>query len=183
MHEQIDRLRDVHERLLLLLEQQSILAEFSCLALEANSTEQLLKVAPEMAARGLRIAYVKALRYLPDEKQFLIVTGYGWDEDVVGKVKLGADLESPAGFAFATESPVLSNNLGAQDRFRVPKVLVDHGVNSAINVIVNTRQGRWGVFEADSKHPDAFTYEDTNFLYGFANILGIALSNADDEEQ
>ena len=47
------------------------------------------------------------------------------------------------------------------------------------NVIINTRQGRWGVFEADSKHPDAFTYEDTNFLYGFANILGIALSNTD----
>ena len=93
-------------------------------------------------------------------------------------MSLGVDLESPAGYAFQTGQMVISNHLQEETRFRTPKLLSDHGIRRAINVLI-ARGGEgdlpFGVLEVDSPESGQFDLADANFLAGFAGLLGIAI--------
>ena len=82
-----------------LLDRRAGLAEFGLRASEGAELDELLQDAAEEAARSLGVSYVKVLEYLPDEKRLLVRAGVGWGAGVVGQAKIGADLESPAGYA------------------------------------------------------------------------------------
>ena len=94
------------------------------------------------------------------------------------QVSLGIDMESPAGYAFQTGQMVISNHLQEETRFRTPKLLSDHGIKRAINVLI-ARGGEgnvpFGVLEVDSADPGQFDAADADFLAGFAGLLGIAI--------
>jgi GAF domain-containing protein len=94
------------------------------------------------------------------------------------KCHLASTLESPAGFAFQTGQMVISNHLHEETRFRTPKLLSDHGIRRAINVLI-ARGGEghlpFGVLEVDSPEPGQFDVADADFLAGFAGLLGIAI--------
>jgi GAF domain-containing protein len=132
-------------------------------------TQQILQQATELCARGLQCSYAKALEYLPDEKRLIVRAGVGWPVGTVDHVSLGANVESPAGFAFQTGQSVISNHLQKETRFRTPKLLVEHGIKRAINVLIR-RGGEgdtpFGVLEADSPDPGQFDDADADFLAG-----------------
>src|SRR6185437_8019162 len=88
---------------------------------------------------------------------------------------VGADLESPAGFALRTGKPVISNHLENEERFRTPEILEIHGVRRAMNVILQGDGKPFGVLEVDSRSDDQFVEGDLAFLQGAANILGMAI--------
>lgn len=62
-----------------------------------------------------------------------MVAGVGWKAGYVGSARSGADLDSPAGYAFQTGAAVISNHLENETRFRTPKILADHEVRRAIS--------------------------------------------------
>jgi signal transduction histidine kinase len=99
----------------------------------------------------------------------------GWRKDVVGQAKVGADLESPAGYALHTGQPVISNRLSAERRFRTPALMREHGIERAANVILICDGRPYGVLEADSRADGVFTEHDVDFLQGVANLLGLAV--------
>lgn len=157
------------------LEQQAVLSNFGMEALKSNSVSDLLDSAARAAAMGMRASLSKILEYRKAEKDLLIRAGVGWRGGVVGKVSFGADLESPAGFAFHTGSPVISNHLAGEDQFRTPALMIEHGVKRAINVLITYGAGRWGVLEVDSSSAGEFEAADLAFLQGLANFIGVAL--------
>jgi two-component system, sensor histidine kinase PdtaS len=118
------------------LRQQSLLGEFGRLALQTRDIAQILQRATELRAQGLETPFAKVLEYLPEDKRLLVCAGVGWESEVIGKVSLGVDLESPAGYAFQTGQVVISNHLQEETRFRTPKLLSDHGIRRAINVLI-----------------------------------------------
>jgi two-component sensor histidine kinase/putative methionine-R-sulfoxide reductase with GAF domain len=160
------------------LRQQSLLGEFGRSALQTRDIVQILQRATELCAQGLDAPFAKVLEYMPDEKQLLVRAGVGWAPDTIGHVSLGVDLESPAGYAFHTAQVVISNHLHEETRFRTPKLLADHGIKRAINVLIS-RGGEnhlpFGVLEVDSPDAGQFDLADANFLAGFAGLLGIAI--------
>jgi two-component system, sensor histidine kinase PdtaS len=160
------------------LRQQSLLGEFGRLALQTRDIGQILQRATELCAQGLETPFAKVLEYLPDDKRLLVRAGVGWGSEVIGQVSLGVDLESPAGYAFQTGQVVISNHLQEETRFRTPKLLSDHGIRRAINVLI-ARGGEghlpFGVLEVDSPEPGQFDLADADFLAGFAGLLGIAI--------
>ena len=160
------------------LRQQALLGEFGRLALQTRDIGQILQRATELCAQGLETPFAKVLEYLPDDKRLLVRAGVGWESEVVGQVSLGVDLESPAGYAFQTGQVVISNHLQEETRFRTPKLLSDHGIRRAINVLI-ARGGEghlpFGVLEVDSPEPGQFDLADADFLAGFAGLLGIAI--------
>ncbi|MFI4916010.1 MAG: GAF domain-containing protein [Phycisphaerales bacterium JB060] len=170
-----EHLDQVHGRLFALMNRQRNLAEFGKAALETDELDELLEAAARFAADGLECDRAKVLQFDRKRGDFLVRSGVGWDPGVVGRVRLGADLQSPAGYAFRTDKPVLSNNLQHERNFRAPPLLQDHGIRSAINVIIRTRTDRWGVLEVDSQRVDAFDEDDAHFLHGFANLVGLGL--------
>lgn len=158
--------------------QQALLREFGTAALQTRDFGRILQQATELSARGLECSYAKVLEYLPDEKRLIVRAGIGWPAGTVDDVSLGADIESPAGFAFQTGQSVISNHLQEETRFRTPKLLADHGIKRAINVLIR-RGGEghtpFGILEADSPNPGQFDDADADFLAGFAGLLGIAI--------
>jgi signal transduction histidine kinase/ActR/RegA family two-component response regulator len=164
------------------LYQQAVLAELGRTALSDADFDTLLKEAVRLTALGMDMRYCKVLKYLPDENRFLVREGVGWHPGVVGHVTIGAELRSPAGYALHTGKPVISNDLQAEERFKVPKLLLDHDVRGAINVILLGDERPYGVLEVDSNKPGAFTKHDIDFLQAVANLLSMALKRrrADD---
>lgn len=161
-----------------LLQQRAELAEFGLRAAEGADLDGLLSDAAEQAAQSLEVHFVKVLEYLPDEKRLLVRAGIGWGEGVVGQATIGADLELPAGYALQTGQPVIANDLDREERFRIPELLREHGVKSAVNVIIRSKQHIFGVLEADSRAPRVFGDDDIKFLQGYANILSLAIDQA-----
>lgn len=157
------------------LEQQAALSNFGMEALKCGSVADLLDQAAKTAALGMRATLSKILEHRKAENDLLLRAGVGWRDDVVGKVSFGTDLESPAGYAFQTGSPVISNHLEGEDQFRTPRLMIEHGVKRAINVLITYGGGRWGVLEVDSSSAGEFEAADLAFLQGLANFIGVAL--------
>lgn len=165
------------------LTQQAILSDFGLRALQQSSLDALLDDAARSAAQGMRTSLAKILEYRPEQGDLLIRAGVGWRVGVVGKVAIGADAESPAGFAFQSGSPVISNHLEQEERFRTPSVMAHHGVRRAINVVIARIGGPWGVLEVDSSNAGEFEAADLAFLQGLANLVGVASDRIAVEEQ
>jgi two-component sensor histidine kinase len=119
--------------------------------------------------------FCKVLEYIPAENRFLVRAGVGWQEGIVGVATVGADLESPSGFALRTGKPVISNHLENEQRFRTPELLLEHGIRRAMNVILQGDGSPYGVLEVDSQSEGEFGEHDIAFLQGAANILGMAI--------
>jgi GAF domain-containing protein len=124
------------DELLYRLRQQSLLGEFGRSALQTRDIRQILQRATELCAQGLDAPFAKVLEYMPDEKRLLVRAGVGWHVGTIDHVSLGADVESPAGYAFHTGKIVISNHLQEETRFRTPQFLADHGIRRAINVLI-----------------------------------------------
>jgi two-component sensor histidine kinase len=157
------------------IRQQELLAELGVLALQRTSFTDMLNHTARMTAEGLGAEYCKIMEYIPADKRLLVSAGVGWDEGVVGKATVGADLDSPAGYALQTGKPVISNHLENEERFRTPELLVKHGIRRAMNVILQGDGVPFGVLEVDSRSEGEFGEHDITFLQGAANILGMAI--------
>jgi two-component sensor histidine kinase len=157
------------------IRQQEILAELGVVALQGKPFLELLDETVRLTADGMSAEFCKVLEYIPTEKRLLVRAGVGWHEDIVGKATIGADLESPSGFALRTGKPVISNHLENEQRFRTPELLVEHGIRRAMNVILQGDGSPYGVLEVDSRSEGEFSQHDIAFLQGAANILGMAI--------
>jgi two-component sensor histidine kinase len=158
--------------------QQSLLGEFGRIAMQTRNLRKILQQATELCASGLQAPFAKVLEYDPDEKRLMVRAGVGWPPGTIDIVSLAADVGSPAGYAYRTGDSLISNNLQAETRFRTPRLLADHGVRRAINVLIEKGgEGNafFGVLEVDSADPGQFDQGDADFLAGFAGLLGIAI--------
>jgi two-component sensor histidine kinase len=164
-----------HRALKLRIRQQEILAELGVVALQRTVFGELLDRAVQLAAEGLQAELCKILEYIPEDNRLLLRAGVGWDPGLIGIASVGADLESPSGFALRTGKPVISNHLEHEERFRTPDLLKAHGVKRAINVILQGDGAPFGVLEVDSRSEGEFSEHDIAFLQGAANILGMAI--------
>jgi two-component sensor histidine kinase len=157
------------------IRQQEILAELGVLALQARPFLELLNETARLTAEGMEAEFCKILEYLPGQNRLLVRAGVGWHEGIVGVATVGADLESPSGFALRTGKPVISNHLENEQRFRTPELLVEHGIRRAMNVILQGDGSPYGVLELDSRSAGEFSEHGISFLQGAANILGMAI--------
>src|ERR1700692_1602020 len=159
------------------IRQQELRAELGFLALQRTRFTDLLNPPARMTAEGLDAEYCKIMEYIPADKRLLVRAGVGWGGGVVGNATVGADLDSPAGYALQTGKPVISNHLENEERFRTPELLVEHGIRRAMNVILHgDGDGTpFGGLEVDSRSEGEFNLNDIVFLQGAANILGMAI--------
>lgn len=163
------------------IRQQEILSELGVLALQGATFDHLLDETARLTAEGLQVQFCKVLRHIPEENRLQVVAGVGWDKGIVGVASVGADLESPAGFALRTGKPVISNHLENEERFRTPSLLAQHGIRRAMNVILQGDGKPFGVLEVDSKSDHEFIEHDLAFLQGTANVLGMAIERERNE--
>lgn len=171
-----------HEDLSKLLHQQELMAEFGIEALRSRDPDGLLQTACRICAEGMEAVFSKILRPI-NADDLLVVAGVGWRDGVVGHATVGADLASPAGFALKTGKPVISNHLVDEPRFRTPKLMADHGIKRAVNVVIEKHGKAYGVLEVDSRDEGQYETKDLAFMTGFANLVGVALERHESESQ
>ena len=161
-----------------LARQLAIISRFGGQALRTDDLDALLHEASALVAEALGVKRVKVLELLPDGAAFLVRSGVGWRPGVVGELTVGADSKSPAGYALRTGEPVVSTDLSAETRFEVPGVLLEHGIRSAVNVIIRSDGPPFGVLEVDSEEARGYGAEEIDFLQNYANLLAAAIDRA-----
>ncbi|HYG90998.1 MAG TPA: PAS domain S-box protein [Azospirillum sp.] len=165
------------------LRHQRALAHFGTRALTEENLSALLQQAATCAAEGTGIERAKVIRYRPESDDLLVVAGVGWHTGVVGHTVLPNDPNTPTGRALATRRPVTVANLRAPGDLHPSRLLVEHGVASALNVPIGTETPVWGVLEVDGSAPRSFHETEVLYLQGLANLLGAAIQRAKAEEQ
>ena len=171
------------DELALRLRQQELVAGFGVFALELGTLQRLLDEVVRIAAEGLNVPFAKVAKYRREENDLLVIAGVGWHAGVVGHSTLGAGLDSPAGFALQSGVPTLANQLAQERRFHVPALLIEHGVQSAINVVIGTPdKGAFGVLEVDSTRRLDFVAADTAFLQSLSHVLSAGLLRIEAEQ-
>ncbi len=113
-----------------------LVAQFGRFAADCPDVQPLLDETCCVAAAGLASEFAKLLVYRDDEHGFVMQAGTGWRDGLVGHARLPADTGTAAGFAWHTGESVVSNDIVAEGRFRVPAILTEHGIGSSINVVV-----------------------------------------------
>lgn len=177
--------RSIDEELRYRLKQQSLLARFGEVALRERDRQALLDAACEVCAEGLETPLSKVLTYSEARDRLVLVAGVGWNGEVEGRASLGVELDSPAGYAFRTGKPLISNHLEIEERFSTPGLLAEHGVRRAINVLIRPEiDGEpWGVLEVDSPDEGQFDARDALFLDAFAAVVGAAIARQNTEQR
>jgi signal transduction histidine kinase len=163
--------------------QQNAIAKLSQHALDGRGLAALLEDAVAQIPRILEVQYCSVLELLPDGKSLFLGAGAGWKEGCVGHAKLVAGRESPAGFTLSSSSPVIIGDLRTETRFRKPRLLLDHGVVSAVAVIIHGRSKPYGVLGAYTIKRRKFTNDDVHFLQSVANVLAAVIDRRQLEEE
>jgi signal transduction histidine kinase/putative methionine-R-sulfoxide reductase with GAF domain len=163
--------------------QQNAIAELSQHALEGRGLAALLEDAVAQIPQILEVEYCSVLELLPDGKALFLRAGSGWKEGCVGHAKVAAGRESPAGFTLSSSSPVIIEDLRTETRFRRPRLLLDHGVLSAVAVIIHGRSKPYGVLGAYTIKRRKFTNDDVHNLQSIANVLAAAIDRRQLEEE
>lgn len=162
--------------------QHELVVNFGVGSLHATDLDVLLTQACTVVADGMHTPYAKILTPLPDAEQFLLSHGVGWDAQDIGHATLGADEASPAGYAFMTDRPVISNHLGQENRFRTPSLLKRYRIRRAINVPIRGPSSPYGILEADSGDDTDFIESDLVFMEGIANVIAMAVERMATQE-
>lgn len=162
-----------------LLRQQAALANFGSFAFNESDLQKILTEAARICAESLNVPFSKICRYRPLENDLLVVAGYGWEPDVIGRVVSQADESSTQGRAFVTGEPVILLDIRQNNSYNLPEFYSQHGIVSTVDVLVKGTNGPFGVLEVDCTSQHTFDEHDINFLTGFANVVAEAAQTSE----
>jgi two-component sensor histidine kinase len=155
--------------------QRATLAEFGAHALRNDELGTVLQEATQRVSDAIEVDLVKVMQLVEDGRTLLITAGVHWRPGVVGHATMAADETTPGGYALAHDAPVISRDLAKENRFELPELLVSHGVQSMVNVVIRGKTGPFGVLEVDARERRGFDEDDVNFLQNYANLLAGAI--------
>ncbi|AXV39583.1 MAG: hypothetical protein CIT02_04260 [Methanobacterium sp. BAmetb5] len=153
------------------LKQQSALSEISQLTLSNASLKEIFHKTTEILVEALQVDYSKILRLLPQEHQFIMEAGVGWEDPDHNNYIILDNLESQAGYTLLSEKPVIVEDLSLETRFSGPQLLVDHGVTSGVSVIIGPLEDPYGVMGVHTVEHRIFSPLDVEFVQAVANVL------------
>lgn len=165
-----------------LRKQVATLASFGGRALRKSDVGELLQEATQFVSDAVEVDLVKVLELLPDGENLLVRAGVNWNPGVVGRATISADGGSAAGQALRCDTPIISD-IATESRFKIPALLLEHGVNSTVNVVIRGDDGPFGVLEVDSRQRRSFGQDDINFLQNYANLLASAIDRINKEKE
>jgi PAS domain S-box-containing protein len=163
--------------------QQIAETEIGRYALSNLDTSQLLEKIVLTTARVLKVEMCKILELLPTKENFLLRAGVGWKPGLVGKVLINTDPDTQAGYTLLHSEPIIVTDLARETRFSGPPLLFEHRVVSGISVVIGDIQKPYGVLGAHTTHTRQFNQHEINFLQSIANIIAMAVSRRQSEEQ
>lgn len=155
--------------------QQAAVAELGRQALAGADLDTLFNEATSHVGEGLGVPFAKVLELLPEEQRLVLRAGRGWKEGYVGKASFNSARDPQAGFTLLSKEPVIIQDARTDTRFARSSLLSDHGITSAMSVVIQGRDEPFGVLGALTDKKWSFSSDDINFLNAVANILSEAV--------
>jgi PAS domain S-box-containing protein len=152
---------------------QRVLADFGEFALRSDNLDEVLTEACRLVGEALGTRRAKILEIDHDSQTLLVRAGVGWSPGIVGGLRLTLVEHSSETFAINAGRPVVSGDIGREDRFDVPPFMREAGVVALVNVPIFLPASRpYGLLQADATERREFGEEDTEFLRTYSTILG-----------
>jgi PAS domain S-box-containing protein len=155
--------------------QQAVVSEIGLWALTNDDLQSLMDDTVAFVAQTLDVEYCKIVELLPSGEELLLKAGAGWEEGLVGQTRVGAGIDSQAGYTLLSEEPVIVEHLSTETRFSPSELLREYGVVSSMTVVIAGRGGPFGVLGVHTKDRRAFSEDDVNFLQAVANVLAMRI--------
>ena len=162
--------------------QLQAVAELGFAAIGAPPFGVLLERAVQSVAQALE-AEIVALEELQADGDLLVHAAVGVVDDALGRQPGGAGEGSQAGYTLRAGTPVITNDLLGEARFRPAAVLTRSAARSSLSVAVGSRERPWGVLLAASSRERRFSEDDVGFLQGVANVLAIARERGESQSR
>lgn len=164
--------------------QQAAIAELGQYAVVEYDLDRMFSVACAKVAEVLESDYSKVMEMLPERDKLLLRSGIGWHEGLVGSATVDTDEHgSQAGYTLVCEKPVVVENLATDSRFNGPELLRNHHVKSGVSVLINCKEGVFGILGVHSKKTRTFTPDDVNFIKTVASMLSQVIDKSRMESQ
>jgi PAS domain S-box-containing protein len=181
LRKEIDEHRRADEELRARNRQQGTLAALGQSAIRARDLVGLMDEATSRVAETLGTEHSALLELLPDREELILRAGVGWKEGLVGHLTVPAGARSEAAFVLRSDAPVVVPDLRQEARFASPPVLFEHGIASAMNVVIRGRARPWGTLGVHARRPRLFGGDEVGFLLSVANVLALAIERHDVE--
>ena len=163
--------------------QQAVVADLGLRALASDDLQPLMDEAVGVVARTLAVELVAIAELLSGGEELVLRAGVGWEEGAVGNATGPAGRGSLVGYMVMAAEPVISEDVRADERFRISPFLSEHEPLSALAVVIAGREGPFGCLGAFSKQRHSFSEHDVNFMQAVANVLATAVERAQGEEK
>ena len=162
--------------------QQATVAQLGMLALSDISIDEFMNNLVRKVAYTLDVEYCKILKYRPERKDLLLVSGVGWRKGIVGIATVPDRQDSQAGYTLLQKEPVIVDHIQKEKRFSGPGLLIDHDVVSGMSVTINHSNPPFGVLGIHSSSYVEFDSDDANFALAVANLLSYAVKESEASE-
>ena len=156
-----------------LLRRQRALAEFGEFVLRCDDLEPVLIQACRLIADALQTEFAKIIEIERDSDSGLIRAGVGWTEGIVGQQRILLNERSSESYAIRQSVPVITQDIGEEQRFDFPPFMTAHDIVAIVNVPIFLPGGQpYGLLQVDSCERREFGDEDIQFLRTYASVLG-----------
>jgi len=134
-----------------------------------------------VVAETLDTEYSDVLERLGGTEAFILRAGIGWKAGLVGRHTVSTVAGTAVGFILRSDAPVVVPDMRQEMRFERPPALLEHGVISAMSVIIRGRARPWGVLGVHTTRPRSFNSDEVGFLQSVANVLSLAVERHEHE--
>jgi GAF domain-containing protein len=144
---------------------QKVLADFGEFSLRNEDLDAVLTEACHLVGEALGTDLAKGLEIEQNEESLFMRAGVGWKPGLVGNIRLPMNEHSSETYSIKAGKPVITQDIGKEDRFEFPDFLKEHGAVAIVNVPIFLPGGKpYGLLQVDSREPRAFGEEDIAFL-------------------
>jgi PAS domain S-box-containing protein len=154
--------------------QQEAVAALGQMALRGIPLDRLRDEATRRLADVLRVPFSTVLQREGDGRLRLL-GGVGWSPDVIGTFVVEPTFDTQAGYTLLTQGPALVEDVETETRFGIAPVIFEHGISSALSVVIPGGAEPNGVMSVFSRESRAFSEEDIAFAQSMANVLGAVI--------
>lgn len=134
--------------------------------------------AVSLVSATLNTEFSKVLQLLPNRRSLLLVSGCGWNKELIGKAMVGTGVNSQAGYALRADKLVIVEDLRSEPRFQGTPMLSDHGIISGMASPLRGEVGTWGVLATHSRRKKKFTPGEQEFFQCMSNMLSAAIQRS-----
>jgi PAS domain S-box-containing protein len=179
IHRDVTERKGTAARLKRAAREQTLLRDLSLRALSAGDLQALLDDAVRLVADVLQVELGEIAELEPAGGRLGWRAAFGWSADEIARAApCPPGTASLVGYAFLVGEPVISDNVAADERFRISSLLAQRAPVSAAAVVIPGQHAPCGVLAVIAREARTFGSREIEFMQAVASVIAIAIERA-----